>query len=72
MCGRCTATYDFREMKLRWKILRDLEFAPRYNIAPSQKVPVLAKSESGYDAPLMKWGLVTLSVPRRRLVSCQI
>ncbi len=46
-------------MKLRWKILRDLEFAPRYNIAPSPRVPVLVKGESGYDAPLRKWGLVT-------------
>ena len=40
MCGRITATFEFEfhEIKLRWDIQRDLEFAPRYNIAPSQKV----------------------------------
>lgn len=28
MCGRFTATFEFREIKLRWNIQRDLEFAP--------------------------------------------
>ena len=63
MCGRFTATFEFCEIKLRWNIQRDLEFVPRYNIAPSQKVPVIVKSESGYDAQLMKWGLVPFVAP---------
>ena len=51
------------EIKLRWNIQRDLDFAPRYNIAPSQKVPVIIKGESGNDAQLMKWGLVPFWAP---------
>ncbi len=41
MCGRFIQTFDFREIKIRWNIQRDLEFTPHYNIAPSQKVPVI-------------------------------
>ncbi|MGZ9243065.1 MAG: SOS response-associated peptidase, partial [Candidatus Binatia bacterium] len=63
MCGRFTQTFDFREIKIRWNIQRDLEFPPRYNIAPSQKVPVIVKGESGNDAKLMKWGLVPFWAP---------
>ena len=37
---------------------RDLKFAPRYNIGPSQKVPVIVKGDSGYDAQLNEVGLV--------------
>ena len=63
MCGRFTQTFDFREIKVRWNIERDLEFAPRYNIAPSQKVPVIVTGESGNEVRIMKWGLVPFWAP---------
>jgi putative SOS response-associated peptidase YedK len=48
MCGRFTATFEFREIKVRWNLRGDLRsFAPRYNIAPSQNVPVIVKGEQG-------------------------
>jgi putative SOS response-associated peptidase YedK len=49
MCGRFSATFSFREIKVRWNLYGDIEFAPRYNIAPSQTVPVIVKSERGND-----------------------
>ena len=41
MCGRFSATYTFREIKIRWNLQGDFSFEPRYNIAPSQSVPVI-------------------------------
>jgi putative SOS response-associated peptidase YedK len=63
MCGRFSATFSFRDIKVRWNLYGDLEFAPRYNIAPSQSVPVIVKHERGHEAKLMKWGLVPSSAP---------
>ena len=58
MCGRFSAGFSFRDIKVRCNLYGDLEFAPRYNIAPSQSVPVIVKHERGHEAKLMKWGLV--------------
>ena len=46
MCGRFTATFEFREIRLRWNLQSEIAFAPRYNIAPSQEVPVILRNES--------------------------
>jgi putative SOS response-associated peptidase YedK len=58
MCGRFSATFSFREIKLRWNLQGDFSFEPRYNIAPSQEVPVILRGESGNVVRLMRWGLV--------------
>jgi putative SOS response-associated peptidase YedK len=58
MCGRFSAGFSFRDIKVRWNLYGDLEFGPRYNIAPSQQVAVIVKTERGNEAKLMKWGLV--------------
>ena len=58
MCGRFSATFTFREIKLRWNLQNEISFAPRYNIAPSQKVPVILGSGTRREARLMQWGLI--------------
>jgi putative SOS response-associated peptidase YedK len=58
MCGRFSATFSFRDIKVRWNLQGDLSFEPRYNIAPSQTVPVILKGDRGNEVKLMKWGLV--------------
>ena len=63
MCGRFSATFSFREIKLRWNLQGDLSFEPRYNIAPSQSVPVIVRTEDRNEAKLMKWGLVPSWAP---------
>jgi putative SOS response-associated peptidase YedK len=63
MCGRFSATFSFRDLKVRWNLSGDLEFAPRYNIAPSQSVPVIVRGEKGNEVRLMKWGLVPSWAP---------
>jgi putative SOS response-associated peptidase YedK len=63
MCGRFGAIFTFREIKRRWNLQGDLSFEPRYNIAPSQTVPVIVRGERGNEAKLMKWGLVPSWAP---------
>jgi putative SOS response-associated peptidase YedK len=63
MCGRFSATFTFRDIKVRWNLSGDLEFAPRYNIAPSQQVPVIVRNNDRNEAKLMKWGLVPSWAP---------
>ena len=42
---------------------RDFSFPKRYNIAPSQEVPVIIRNEDRNEAKLMKWGLVPSWAP---------
>jgi putative SOS response-associated peptidase YedK len=43
MCGRFGASFQYRDMKAQWNLHEDFPgFFPRYNIAPSQDVPVTA------------------------------
>jgi putative SOS response-associated peptidase YedK len=63
MCGRFTATFSFRDIKVRWNLYGDLSFTPRYNIAPSQSVPVIVRNGDHNEARLMKWGLVPAWAP---------
>ena len=59
MCGRFTASFEFREIRIRWNLQRDFpHFIPRYNIAPSQEVPVIVRKENLNEVRPMRWGLV--------------
>jgi putative SOS response-associated peptidase YedK len=60
MCGRYTQTAAFDELALRFGItvedtaLEDLP--PRYNVAPSQAVPIVIARDSGRQIVMAKWG----------------
>jgi putative SOS response-associated peptidase YedK len=59
MCGRFKAGFEFREIKLRWKLQNDLfEFHARYNIAPTQEHPVIVTHRGALEARPMRWGLI--------------
>jgi putative SOS response-associated peptidase YedK len=59
MCGRFGATFSYRDIKARWNLYGNLsDFAPRYNIAPSQDVPVIVRNEGRNELKPMRWGLV--------------
>jgi putative SOS response-associated peptidase YedK len=46
MCGRFTTSFEFREIKLLFKLQRDIPlFARQYNIAPSQEVTVIVQKD---------------------------
>jgi len=58
MCGRYTITQNIEEVLAELDLLLpDFEFEPRYNIAPSQRVPVVS-SDAPQNLQLYKWGLV--------------
>ena len=55
MCGRFGASFQYRDIKVVWNLYGDfLGLFPRYNIAPSQEVPVILRTE----IKSMRWGLV--------------
>jgi putative SOS response-associated peptidase YedK len=59
MCGRFGASFQYRDIKILWNLQGDFSgFFPRYNIAPSQQVPVIACNESRNEVKPMRWGLV--------------
>jgi putative SOS response-associated peptidase YedK len=46
-------------VKVLWNLRGDFTgFAPRYNIAPSQDVPVIVRNEGRNELKSMRWGLV--------------
>jgi putative SOS response-associated peptidase YedK len=60
MCGRYTQTAAFDELALRFGITvedTDLEDqGPRYNVAPSQLVPIVVAHNGGRQLVMAKWG----------------
>jgi putative SOS response-associated peptidase YedK len=64
MCGRFTASFEFREIKLLLNLQRDIPlFARRYNIAPSQEIPVTLQNDGVNELKPMKWGLIPSWAP---------
>src|SRR5947208_2505120 len=61
MCNRFTMTFSKEDLR-EFLGLPELDPAvklPRYNVAPSQSVPVLRrKNENGWELVAMRWGLV--------------
>jgi putative SOS response-associated peptidase YedK len=58
MCGRYTLTA--RRLRVLEERLNTTfpELSPRYNIAPSQPVPIVRAAEEGYELATVRWGLV--------------
>ena len=62
MCGRITLSTDKDDIQSRWGFIDpnsvlDL-IKPRYNIAPSQKSPVVTIKDDQRVLNMMRWGLV--------------
>ena len=54
MCGRFKAGFEFREIKVRWQIFNDLDFALHYNIAPTQNHPIVVERAGTVEARPMR------------------
>ena len=64
MCGRFTASFEFRKIKVRWNLQRDFPlFTPHYNIAPSQELPVIVRNEDRNEVKQIALGLVPSWAP---------
>ena len=60
MCGRFALTADLDYLVERFQIAYPVEFdyAPRYNIAPSQDATVVIKGQKGNKMGQLRWGLI--------------
>jgi putative SOS response-associated peptidase YedK len=70
MCGRFGASFQYRDIKIQWNLAGDISlFGPRYNIAPSQDVPVIVRNDKRNEGqcagdwclhghPILQWGNV--------------
>ena len=61
--------FEFREIKVRWQIFNDLDFAPHYNIAPTQTHPIIVQRAGTVEARPMRWGLVPFGPVREDRVA---
>ena len=59
MCGRYTLTLPLSNLVDTFQVpVPDFPFKPRFNIAPTQEAPVVARDSRGRRMGLLQWGLV--------------
>ncbi len=58
MCGRYAISATPEAVRGHFSYLEQPNFPPRYNIAPTQPVPVVTQSEAARHFCLMRWGFV--------------
>lgn len=65
MCGRYSITTDPEAVRRMFRVDTLLNLMPRWNVAPTQEVPVIRKSDGsregngdGRELHIMRWGLV--------------
>jgi putative SOS response-associated peptidase YedK len=60
MCGRFYDIHDLDDITNRFRVdrPRDLSLPFRYNVAPSQSVPVIRVQDDERELVLMRWGLI--------------
>lgn len=58
MCGRYTLTLTPEEMKRLFRYPETPNFPPRYNIAPTQPIAIVAATHGERHFRLVRWGLI--------------
>ncbi len=59
MCGRYTLTKPIKNIKSHFNIQQtQFDFKPRYNIAPTQNLPVVLNQNENVQLVEMSWGLI--------------
>jgi putative SOS response-associated peptidase YedK len=60
MCGRYTLFHEARELDRSFEVaISEVLREPRFNIAPTQEVPIVRRTSSGErEAALARWGLL--------------
>lgn len=57
MCGRVTLTLSGQEIAEIYKVIEEIEWTPKYNIAPTQQIPVIINDGKNH-LKLFQWGLI--------------
>ncbi len=58
MCGRYLITSSLEAIRRVFDVLESPNLRARYNVAPTQQVPVVRPGEAGRELVQMRWGLV--------------
>jgi SOS response associated peptidase (SRAP) len=58
MCGRYLITSAPEAIRALFRYAEEPDFPPRYNIAPTQPVPIVRLDKGGRSFALMRWGLI--------------
>jgi len=58
MCGRYAITTAPEAMRRLFGYREESDFPPRYNIAPTQPVPIVRRHEGERQFALVRWGLI--------------
>ena len=59
MCGRYSQTKPIKTLKEHFQaIAEEMDYDKRYNIAPSQSVPIVVVGEQEREIHAMRWGLI--------------
>ena len=58
MCGRYLITTPVEAIRQIFQVNQRPNLAPRYNVAPTQTVPIVRRGESGRELVTVRWGLV--------------
>ena len=58
MCGRYTLVATAEAIAARFGVVVPLSFRPRYNVAPTQQMPVIIEGDSDRELHMMRWGLI--------------
>lgn len=59
MCGRFTINFGIEEVQTRFKVQKVLDkFAPSYNVAPMQAIPVIYNDNGIVTLDVYRWGLI--------------
>ena len=58
MCSRYLLTSPPEAVRSYFRTTNQLDFPPRYNIAPTQPVPIVRASRVGPEQVLVRWGMI--------------
>ena len=58
MCGRFVTIIPADELKKIFDLIENPNIEPRYNVAPTQQVPIVRSSEKHNRLDLLRWGLI--------------
>src|ERR1700744_5290617 len=69
MCGRFVITSSPEAIRRLFGYPEQPNFPPRYNVAPTQPVPIVRLNEGKREFALVRWGLIPAGVKDARTFS---
>ena len=63
MCGRYAYNITRKRFEQAYAVQAPLEFVARYNLAPTQRAPVLRSHNSELEATMLAWGITSHNKP---------